>query len=261
MYPRPLRIGVHIPPQHASYAEYRESWLTAEAMGVDVILNWDHFFPLSGDPNGAHFEAWTTLAVLGAELHTAHVGTLVLSIGYRNPALLSAMARTLDHILGGRLILGVGAGWNERDYDEYGYAFGTVGSRLAELERGLEIIVERWKRDVPAPIHGRVPILIGGAGEKVTLRIVARFADMWHTSGPFDRWTRKSDVLDEWCGRLGRDPREIERTVTVSREEIAENGRLDSYVAGGATTVLYEMRDPHDFEAVSALLSWREQRA
>jgi len=257
---RPIRIGVHLAPQHVSFEVYRNWWLQSESLGVDVIFNWDHFFPLDGDPSGTHFEAWTTLAVLGSQLQRAHAGTLVTSIGYRNPALLSAMARTLDRIMGGRLILGVGAGWFERDYAEYGYEFGSVSSRLQDLEKGLEIINERWAKDNPPPVRGRVPILIGGAGEKTTLRIVARFADLWHTSGPIEWWFRKNAALDDWCAAIGRDPTEIERTVTVQLEEAGDRTRLDEYATAGATVFIYHMNGPRDTDPVRALLAWRDTR-
>src|SRR5919107_1715616 len=135
-----IKVGVQIRPQHTSYADYERAWLRVDELGVDSIWNWDHFFPLSGDPNGPHFEGWTTLAAIGPKTKRATVGCLVLSMSYRNPAHLSQMAKTLDHATGGRLILGLGAGWAERDYAEYGYRFGSAGDRLRNLERGLSII-------------------------------------------------------------------------------------------------------------------------
>jgi probable F420-dependent oxidoreductase len=161
-----FKVGVQLHPQHTSFDDYRRAWLAADELGVDMIFDWDHFFPLSGDPNGAHFEGWTALAAIAPQTRHAQVGTLVLSMGYRNPALLSNMAKTLDHATDGRLILGVGAGWARRDYDEYGYEFGSVGDRLRTLERGLAIIKERWQKDVPKPVRGAIPILVGGGGEK-----------------------------------------------------------------------------------------------
>ena len=193
-----IKIGVQLHPQHSSYADYQKAWLTLDEMGVDSIWNWDHFFPLYGDRNGPHWEGWTTLAALGAQTRRAQIGNLVLCMSYRNPALLSAMAKTLDHVTQGRLILGVGAGWFERDYREYGYEFGTAGARLRNLERGLEIIKARWAKDQPKPVRGTIPILIGGGGEKVTLRITAQHADLWNGFGPRDTWGRKNRILDEW---------------------------------------------------------------
>jgi probable F420-dependent oxidoreductase len=216
-----IKVGVQLHPQQTTYEEYRSAWLRLDEMGLDSIWNWDHFFPLYGTSNGPHFEGWTTLAALGPETRRAQVGCLVLSMSYRNPALLSAMAKTLDHATGGRLILGVGAGWFRRDYDEYGYDFGTAGERLKNLERGLEIIKERWAKDEPKPLRGTVPILIGGGGEKVTLRITARHADLWNGFGPADSWRRKNRILDDWCARVGRDPSSIERTASIGSEDLA----------------------------------------
>jgi probable F420-dependent oxidoreductase len=252
-----IRVGVQLPPQHSSFDEYRAAWLRLDEMGVDTLWNWDHFFPLYGQRDGPHFEGWTSLAVLGPQTRRARVGCLVLAMSYRNPALLSAMARTLDHATQGRLILGLGAGWQERDYSEYGYEFGTPGQRLKNLERGLEIIKERWRTDNPRPIRGDVPILIGGGGERVTLRITAQYADLWNSFGPAERWGAKNRVLDEWCARVGRDPRAIERTVSLNSSDLAN---LDHFARLGATHFIYGLRAPFDPEPVERLLAWRDKQ-
>ncbi len=142
-----ITIGVQVRPQHTTWEAYQRAWLRADELGVDTLYNWDHFFPLSGDPNGPHFEAWTLLAALGPQTRRARVGCLVHCMSYRNPALMSNMAKTMDHVTNGRFVLGIGAGWAKRDYDEFGYEFGTVGSRLKDFERGLAIIKERWEKD------------------------------------------------------------------------------------------------------------------
>lgn len=253
-----IKVGAQIRPQHTTYAEYEQAWLRADALGADSLWNWDHFFPLSGDPDGPHFEGWTTLAAIGPQVKRATVGNLVLAMSYRNPAHLSQMAKTLDHAMGGRLILGLGAGWAERDYNEYGYPFGTAGERLRNLERGLQIIKERWAKDPPPPVNGRnVPILIGGSGEKVTLRITAQYADLWNGFGPIDNFIRKNGILDEWCAKVGRDPAEIERTVRVDAPEF---GILDDYVAAGATHFICGANAPWDLEDLQKLIAWRDSR-
>jgi probable F420-dependent oxidoreductase len=253
-----VKVGVQIAPQHTTYADYAQAWLDADARGVDSLWNWDHFFPLSGDPGGPHFEGWTTLAALGPRVKRATVGCLVLCMGYRNPAHLSQMAKTLDHATGGRLILGLGAGWAERDYTEYGYDFGTAGGRLRNLERGLAIIKGRWAEDPPPPVNGgAVPILIGGGGEKVTLRITAQYADLWNGFGPIDNFIKKNRILDEWCAKVGRDPGAIERTVRIDPPEF---GLLDDYVAAGATHFICGADAPFAFEELQHLIAWRDAR-
>jgi probable F420-dependent oxidoreductase len=255
--PRPISIGVQLHPQHTDYADYRRAWLRLDALGVDTLWNWDHFFPLYGAPDGDHFEGWTTLSALGAETRHARIGCLVLCMSYRNAALLSQMARTLDHVTGGRLILGVGAGWFERDYAEYGYEFGTAGSRLRNLERSIEVVKQRWAVDRPAPVHGRIPILVGGGGEKVTLRIAAQHADLWNGFGPPEQWRAKNAVLDGWCRRVGRDPAEIERTVSIGG---GAGHEVDAFLAAGATHFIYELGAPFDTTPVERLLSWRDKQ-
>lgn len=263
-----LKIGVAIHPQHTGFADYARAWQRADELGVDSIWTWDHFFPISGDPNGAHFEGWTTLAVLGARTRRARVGCLVLCMAFRNPALLSQMAKTLDHATDGRLILGLGAGWNDEEFAEFGYDFDPPGERLRALEHGIEVIKARWAQDNPPPVHGSIPIMIGGGGEKVTLRIAAQHADLWHGFGSPAQWGHSSRVLDGWCNEVGRDPRAIERCVFIAEEwrqaPITDmrryHGELDAFVAAGATHIFYGLGAPFDFAPVEQLLAWRDAR-
>ena len=147
-------------------------------------------------------------------------------------------------------MLGIGAGWFERDYREYGYEFGTGPSRVRELAGALPLIMERLDRLEPPP-RGRLPILIGGSGEKVTLRLVAEHADAWNTFGPPENFAKKSRVLDEWCERLGRNPRQIERTVGINVNEV---DNLDAYVDAGAEHLIVMVGPPYDLDPVKQLL-------
>ena len=253
---RQVRIGVQIQPQHADYAEIRRAAAAAEEAGVDVVFNWDHFFPLYGEPDGEHFECWTMLGAWAEATERVEIGALVTCNSYRNPELLADMARTVDHISGGRLILGIGAGWFERDYDEYGYEFGTAGSRLADLEQALPRIEKRWAALNPAPLRD-IPVLIGGGGEKKTLRYTARHADIWHSFGDLDTVVRKSAILDEWCRTEGRDPSEVERSVGVEGDPGVKGQPL---LDAGVTLFTIGLGGPsYDLARLTDWLAWRDE--
>jgi probable F420-dependent oxidoreductase len=249
-----FRVGVQLQPQHTPMSDLRAAWETADAMGVDSIWTWDHFYPLRGDGNGTHFEGWSILAAMAVTTAEARLGMLVTGNTYRNPDLLADMARTVDHLGGGRFYLGLGAGWFEKDYDRYGYDFGTPGSRLRELEASLRRIRARLAELNPAPI-GDLPILIGGGGEKVTLRLVAEYADAWNTFGPPANFAAKSAILDEWCAKVGRDPAEIERTVAIDGDDV---DALEGYLEAGATHLIVMVGHPFDLSPVETLLARRD---
>jgi probable F420-dependent oxidoreductase len=252
-----FKIGVQLHPQHSTYASYAEAVQTAEALGVDSIWNWDHFFPLYGNPDGNHFEAWTLLSAMATLTHHAEIACLVSCNSYRNPNLLADMARTVDHISGGRLILGIGSGWFKRDYDEYGYEFGTAVGRLQVLEQALPVIRDRLTRLTPPPIRNPLPILIGGGGEKVTLRLVAQYAQLWNLYDSAEAFEKKNVILDEWCKQVGRDPGEIERTAAFGSDGIHD---LDAYAAAGATHLILGMGEPWNFAAIERLVAWRDAK-
>ena len=206
-----LKVGVQVQPQHADFDGMRRAWREAEEMGADVVYTWDHFYPLYGEPEGKHFECLTTMATMAEVTERAQIGALVVCNSYRNPELLADAHRTIDHISGGRVILGIGAGWFEKDYEEYGYEFGDKAGRLRELKAALPRIKKRLDRLNP-PAKRPMPILIGGGGPKVTLRLVAQYGDAWHSFGDLDTFKEKDAILRQHCADVGRNPDEIERT-------------------------------------------------
>lgn len=257
---RKIRLALQIHPQHADYGALRQAAIDAEAMGFDIVYNWDHFFPLHGERNGKHFEAWTMLASFAEVTERVEIGPLVTCNSYRNPQYLADMARTVDHISGGRVILGIGSGWFRRDYDEYGYEFGTAGRRLRDLDANLPLIKRRLRKLNPPPMRD-MPILIGGGGEKVTLRIVAEHADIWHGFGDPAEAAHKNEVLDGWCARVGRSPADIERSVGVPREEWGDPSYGDRLVEAGAEQLTLGMDGPvFDLNPFEPWIAWRDAR-
>lgn len=246
-----FKVGFHFFQQHTTMAELRKAWQQADRMGVHSMWPWDHFFPIFGDPGGASFEGWTLLAAMAVDTERAQLGMLVTGNPYRNPDLLADMARTVDHLSGGRAVLGIGAGWAERDFTEYGYHYGTPASRLKDLEASLRRIRARLDRLNPPPV-GDLPILIGGAGEKVTLRLVAQYAQMWNSFGPAEAFAAKNKVLDEWCERVGRNPAEIERTVMLT--DPRDVRRVEPYLEAGAQHLILGAGPPFDLEPLQALI-------
>lgn len=249
-----LRVGVQIHPQATTVQAMRDAWRAADEMGADSIWTWDHFYPLYGDPDAEHFEGWTLLSVMAADTSRAKLGMLVSGNNYRNPELLADMARTLDHVSNGRMYLGVGAGWFERDYTEYGYEFGTAGSRLRQLGLDLPRMKARLAALHPTPV-GDLPILVGGGGEKVMLKLVAQYADAWNTFGPPESFAHKSAVLDEWCAKVGRDPSAIERTVAVDPDDVHD---VQRYVEAGATHVIVMVGPPFNLDPLATLIAQRD---
>ncbi|GIW16692.1 MAG: luciferase-like hypothetical protein [Tepidiforma sp.] len=200
----------------------------AEATGWDGVYYADHFMPNDADVSAPVGECWTTLAALAAAVPRIRIGPLVTGNTYRHPAVLAKMAATVDIISGGRLVLGLGAGWQENEHRAYGIEFSTVGGRLSRLEEACHVITSLFanRRTTfagryyqltdaplePKPVQSPVPLLIGGGGEQRTLRIAARYANEWNVWGTPEVLARKGQILDRYCEDLGRDPRTIRRS-------------------------------------------------
>jgi probable F420-dependent oxidoreductase len=187
------------------------------------------------------------------------IGALVTCNSYRNPELLADMARTVDHISDGRLVLGIGSGWKKKDYDEYGYEFGTVGNRLDDLAAALPRIMARLAKLNPQPTRD-IPVLIGGGGERKTLRLVAEYADIWHSFTSTDEFPAKSAVLERHCADVGRDPVSIERSAAVDNGG-ALIANAETLVGFGVTLLTVGCDGPdYDLTAAEALCKWRDSR-
>ena len=302
-----ISLGVHVGQQNMSMNEMRALWRKLDSNGVDWISAWDHFY--EAPPKGGtepHFEALATLGALAAETKNARIGCLVFYVGYRNPALLAKAATTLDHITDGRFELGIGAGWHIQEASAYGYPFPDIGTRLDMLEEAAQIIRQMLTQDrtsfsgkhyqvdnvscLPKPIQERLPIWIGGVGEKRTLKAVADFADGWNAAylSPAE-FARVNEVLNHWCEDESRDPSSLKRAANVmfnlgmddkdlERQRIALNNdwgemadrvaegallctpdhaveRIMEYVAAGADEVNIALRAPWHDEALQTYLS------
>lgn len=229
----PIRFGLQIPQDVADVGVVRELAQEAERRGFHSLWLYDHFFDYPAAGNATVLEAFTLSTALAAWTSTIRIGTLVYCDGYRPPALLAKMAATLDVVSGGRLEFGYGAGWHEGEYRAYGYDFPPVAERIARMDESLEILRALWADGVASfeGKHHRVsgavceprpcqrpgpPISIGGGGEKLLLRAVARHADWWnYYPGPLPEYERKAAALDQHCRDLGRDPASIRRSLVV----------------------------------------------
>jgi len=267
---RPVRLGVQLWPGGApDYRSWRAAVLHAEEVGTDVIFGYDHFHrpaiegivdakPILAEvqPDENNFEGWTALASWGELTTRAELGLLVTGIGYRNPDLLADMARTVDHISGGRLILGLGAGWYEKDYTTYGYDYGTWKTRFDLFDEGLKRVEHRLDNLVPPPVRD-IPILIGGSGEKRTLPAVARHADIWHTFLPIDQFNRASKLVGELTELNGRKDSDVERS------SVWESARgADAYRDAGVTlftTEIHPTAAGYDFSTLEQMVRWRDR--
>ena len=262
---KPIRVAVQIHPQHGDYPAMRAAVLRAEDLGYDIAYVWDHFFPLYGDPaDQRHLECWSLLAGWAEATSRIELGPLVACNSYRNPNLTADIARTVDRISDGRVILGLGSGWQRRDYDAYGFEFGTRGSRLEALAEAMPVVRDRLAQLDPPP-YRPIPILIAGTGRNRTLRIVAEHADAWHAAFPeHPRELEPAiEALRRWCAEIGRDADEIEWSVGVEPEDLDRFLARDAetYVAMGFTQFTLGFDGPAwSVERGADWLAWRDER-
>jgi probable F420-dependent oxidoreductase len=253
----PVRVGVQIQPQDCSYSDIRVAAAALEELGVDVLFNWDHFHSMYGPSDRGTYECWTMLGAWAEATSRVQFGPLVSCASYRNPDLLAYMARTVDSISPGRLVLGLGAGWYEPDYRSFGYEFGTPADRADGLQYTVSRVEARWRALGPAT-GWRIPILIGGNGPNRTLRIAARHADIWHGFGDAEKLAQSHRILDERCAEEGRDPGEIERSARVFRRGPDEVG--DGMLAAGTRLIQLVAQAPHfDPGPVRDWLAFRDE--
>ena len=254
---RRLRVAVQLAPQHAGYAAIRRAASAAEELGVDAVFTWDHFFPLGKVREGMHFECWTLLGAWAESTSRVEIGAMVSCNSYRNPDLLADMARTVDHISGGRLVLGLGAGFREWEYAQYGYDVGTPAGRVDDLAAALPRVERRLALLNPPPTR-KVPLLMGGGGERMMLRLVARYADIWHSMADGETLAHKSRVLDRHCAELGRDPAGIERSAFVEGDpwEVGP-----AYRERGITLfTLFTSGPDFDLSGLRRWIAWRDEQ-
>ena len=220
-----VRFGLQTPNQNASWEQIRDAWVLAEELGFDSAWVFDHFLPIFGNEEGSTLEGWTLLAALAAETERIKIGVMVTGNTYRNPSLLAKIATTVDHVSGGRLLMGMGAGWFERDHSAFGFHYGTARERAERLEEALQVITKLWSEDHPshsgkyysldrAPFEPgnvqqpRPPIIIGGQGKKWIVPLVGRYADGWNAvSGVTPDGVRERiEIIKAECARIGRSP-------------------------------------------------------
>jgi F420-dependent oxidoreductase-like protein len=227
-----VKLGALCWNQYTDWPSLLEAGRRADRLGYDTLWTWDHLYPIVGDSHGPIFEGWLTISAWAMATQRVHIGLMVGANTFRNPALVAKMATTLDHLSNGRAILGLGAAWFETEHLAFGIPFGSgFPERLRWLGESLQIVrgmlrgeeptlegaryQVRAVRNDPPPVQARLPILVGGGGERVTLRLVARYADMCNIGGGLQMVRQKEAVLRQHCEAVGRDEREIERTTGI----------------------------------------------
>jgi alkanesulfonate monooxygenase SsuD/methylene tetrahydromethanopterin reductase-like flavin-dependent oxidoreductase (luciferase family) len=265
---RDLKLGILLWSQGTSWPAMLDAARRVDRLGYDHLWTWDHLYAIFGDPHQPIFEGWSTLAAWAMATERTRLGLLVGANPFRNPGLVAKIATTVDHISGGRAILGLGGAWNEPEHRAHGIEFGSgFGQRLDWLDEsvgairrvidGESVTSEAGShyafedlRHQPSTVQRHLPIMIGGSGEKKTLRTVAKYADMWNAMGPVELLAHKAEVLREHCAAVGRDPSEIEFTLGVKltiRDSRAEADRVWAEAMAANRTPLAELEDDDTF--------------
>lgn len=305
-----FRFGIMLAPQTSHWPEMLAAARRVDELGYDHLWTWDHLHAIIGDPLGPIYEGYAVLSAWAAATERVKLGLLVGAVPFRNPGLVAKAITTVDHVSNGRAIAGLGAAWFEYEHTAHGIDFGaTVGERLGWLDEAAGAIRRLFDgatvtspagshygfhelRQVPPPVQPHLPIMIGGGGERKTLRTVARFADYWNVSAPPEDLARKRRILAEHCADVGRDPAEIgvtsgcwalvrdseaearrafdaqlrgwgqspaawqdenaHRTFVGPPELVAE--RLLAHVAAGFEATIVELAAPHDLETIERLI-------
>jgi F420-dependent oxidoreductase-like protein len=263
-----MRYGIKTSPQHTDWADMLAVWQAADDMEVfESAWNFDHFYPIFSDSTGPCLEGWTMLAAMAQATRRLRIGVQVTGMPYRHPAVLANMAATVDIISGGRLEIGLGAGWNEEEAAAYGIELPALRERFDRFDEGVEAIVSLltqettdldgdWVRLTSARCEPKAvqrphpPVVIGGNGRTRTLRTTARWAQRWNSlTGSPEQWRELRDVLDQHCADLGRDPAEIESEITLWYDPEQGPGALveqaESYGAVGAEVTVIYLPVPH----------------
>ena len=265
-----LRFGIQTWPQNATWAGIAGAWQEAEELGFDSAFAFDHFVPIRDDPSGPCFEGWTLLSALAAKTSRIGVGLLVTGNTYRHPPVLAKMAATVDHVSGGRVILGMGAGWFELEHEAYGIPFHTAGGRARRLVEAVEVVKLLFTKERPsfdgkyyrlreAPFQPKPvqkphpPILIGGMGPKVIQPLAARHADIWHFfAGEPAEAKAVVARFDAICREVGRDPAAVWKSVSLRANEIAGTSakalreRVRAFADSGVRYFILSLQAPYD---------------
>ena len=228
-----MQFGVFTSLTGTTWPDVLDLWKRSESTGWDIACVTDHFMPATRTREGTVLESWSTLSALAALVPRIRVGTIVLGNTYRNPALVAKMAAQVDIISGGRLLLGLGAGWQENEHEAYGIPFYTMRERLERLDEACQLILSLWTQQRsnfegryyqlsdapldPKPLQKPRPeLMVGGGGERVTLRIVAKHADHWNVWAGPKLMARKTAILEDHCSKVGRDSKTIARSVNMA---------------------------------------------